>query len=266
MFEKIFGKKKSIQRTLSRDFIIALVAVIIFTIVLFYIIVNNAVSSKLIDIHVEGIENIEEIQSIMSRGLILAIVNVIIVGAVLMRLSATKMLNPIKKLTEATKKVAAGDFHVELETKREDEIGELTHNFNQMVKDLGKIECLQKDFIDTISHEIKTPISSIEGFAELLKEENLSKEEKEEYIGIIKEESDRLLHLSSDILKLSKLQNQNRITNKKEISIAEQIRKIISTLEPKWRQKNLRVQVDLIETPFIRRRRLYLSGMDEFNR
>ena len=124
MFEKIFGKKKSIQRTLSRDFIIALVAVIIFTIVLFYIIVNNAVSSKLIDIHVEGIENIEEIQSIMSRGLILAIVNVIIVGAVLMRLSATKMLNPIKKLTEATKKVAAGDFHVELETKREDEIGE----------------------------------------------------------------------------------------------------------------------------------------------
>ena len=94
----------------------------------------------------------------------------------------------------------------------------------------------------------------------------VSKEEKEEYIGIIKEESDRLLHLSSDILKLSKLQNQNRITNKKEISIAEQIRKIISTLEPKWRQKNLRVQIDLIETPFIRRRRLYLSGMDEFNR
>ena len=251
MFEKIFGKKKSIQRTLSRDFIIALVAVILFTIIVFYIIVNNAISSKLIEIHVEGIENIEEIQSIIRRGLVLGIVNVMIIGAVLMRLSSTKMLKPIKKLTEATKKVASGDFHVELETKREDEIGELTHNFNQMVKDLGKIECLQKEFIDTISHEIKTPISSIEGFAELLKDENLSKEEKEEYIKIIKEESDRLLHLSSNILKLSKLQNQTYIVHKEEFSVAEQIRKIISTLEPKWRQKNLKVQVELIETNFV---------------
>ena len=88
-------------------------------------------------------------------------------------------------MTEATKKVASGDFNVKLESQREDEIGELTQNFNQMVNELGKVEVIQKDFINNVSHEIKTPISSIQGFAKLLEDENLPEAERKEYAEII---------------------------------------------------------------------------------
>ena len=104
-----------------------------------------------------------------------------------MRITTKKMLQPIQKLKDATKKVASGNFNIKLETEREDEVGELTSNFNDMVKDLSSIESLQKEFIDNVSHEIKTPITSIQGFAELLESNDISKEEKKEYIGIIKD-------------------------------------------------------------------------------
>ena len=125
--------------------------------------------------------------------------------------------------------------------------GELTHNFNKMVKELNSIECLQKDFINNISHEIKTPISSIQGFAKLLEEDDLSKEERKEYAEIIKEESNRLLHMSTNILKLAKLENQERLANKTKFNVAEQIRRTISILEPKWKEKNIKFNVNLKE-------------------
>lgn len=102
-----------------------------------------------------------------------------------------------------------------------------------------------KLFLYNVSHEIKTPISSIQGFAELLKDESLTKEEREEYASIIMEESNRLLNLSTNMLKLSKLQNQNKIAKKDQIDIAEQIRKAISLLEPKWSKKEITFNVSL---------------------
>lgn len=120
-----------------------------------------------------------------------------------------------------------------------------------MIKGLKSTENLQKEFINNVSHEIKTPISSIEGFAKLLKEKDLSNEEREEYANIIIEESERLINLSSRILKLSKLQNQDRIINKQQILVAEQIRRAISLLEPKWEKKNIKINVNLEECCFL---------------
>ena len=112
--------------------------------------------------------------------------NTIVISIVLMKITDKKMLNPIKQITNATKKVASGDFSIKLETDRQDEVGELTDNFNQMVSELGSIECLQKDFIDNVSHEIKTPINSIQGFAGLLRDEKLSK--KKNILILLKKE------------------------------------------------------------------------------
>lgn len=120
-----------------------------------------------------------------------------------------------------------------------------------MIKGLQSTEKLQTEFINNVSHEIKTPISSIEGFAKLLKEKDLSDEEREEYSSIIIEESERLTNLTGKMLKLSKLHNQERITNKQEILVAEQIRRAISLLEPKWGQKDIKINVSLEESSFL---------------
>ena len=246
MFEKIFGKKNSIQRNLTLIFVIGILIVVVITIIGYYILIDDQIINKLIRLH-----DSEELSQTIRRNVILMILNTIVISIILIQLISRRMIKPIKQITEATKKVAAGDFSVKLETNRKDEIQDLVDNFNQMVNDLGSIECLQKEFIDNVSHEIKTPISSIQGFAELLKDESLTKEEREEYASIIMEESNRLLNLSTNMLKLSKLQNQNKIAKKEQIDIAEQIRKAISLLEPRWSKKEITFNVSLEEKYFL---------------
>lgn len=246
----IFGKKKSIQRRIIKTAILYILIVIAIAAFLFYVFVQRSINIKLIEINEQQGQSIKDLLNISSRSIRVSIVSILLITIALMQNISRKIVNPIKKITDATKKVASGDFTIELETKRDDEIGELTHNFNKMVKELNSIECLQKDFINNVSHEIKTPISSIQGFAKLLEADDLSKEERKEYAEIIKEESDRLLYLSTNILKLAKLENQERIMNKTKFNIAEQIRRTISVLEPKWKEKNIKFNVSLKEQEF----------------
>lgn len=246
----IFGKKESIQRRIIKTAILYILIVIAIAAFLFYVFVQRSINIKLIEINEQQGQSIKDLLNISSRSIRVSIVSILLITIALMQNISRKIVNPIKKITDATKKVASGDFTIELETKRDDEIGELTHNFNKMVKELNSIECLQKDFINNVSHEIKTPISSIQGFAKLLEADDLSKEERKEYAEIIKEESDRLLYLSTNILKLAKLENQERIMNKTKFNIAEQIRRTISVLEPKWKEKNIKFNVSLKEQEF----------------
>lgn len=247
----IFGKKESIQRRIIKTAILYILIVIAIAAFLFYVFVQRSINIKLIEINEQQGQSIKDLLNISSRSIRVSIVSILLITIALMQNISRKIVNPIKKITDATKKVASGDFTIELETKRDDEIGELTHNFNKMVKELNSIECLQKDFINNVSHEIKTPISSIQGFAKLLEADDLSKKERKEYAEIIKEESDRLLYLSTNILKLAKLENQERIMNKTKFNIAEQIRRTISVLEPKWKEKNIKFNVSLKEQEFL---------------
>lgn len=240
-------KRTSLKKSVVVNFIIAVAITLIASILGFYLFVNNQTFNELVQINVKNQEEIQEIISIMRRSIIILFCNTIVISIVLMKIADKKMLKPIKQITNATKKVALGDFSIKLDTNRRDEVGELTENFNQMVTELGSIECLQKDFIDNVSHEIKTPINSIQGFAELLRDEKLSKQEKEEYIDIIEEETNRILKLSNNMLKLSKLQNQKRINNKEQIAVAEQIRKTITFLEPNWKEKEIQFNLSTIE-------------------
>ena len=250
LFTTIFGKKESIQRRIIKTAILYILIVIAIAAFLFYVFVQRSINIKLIEINEQQGQSIKDLLNISSRSIRVSIVSILLITIALMQNISRKIVNPIKKITDATKKVASGDFTIELETKRDDEIGELTHNFNKMVKELNSIECLQKDFINNVSHEIKTPISSIQGFAKLLEADDLSKEERKEYAEIIKEESDRLLYLSTNILKLAQLENQERIMNKTKFNIAEQIRRTISVLEPKWKEKNIKFNVSLKEQEF----------------
>ena len=249
--QKIFGKRNSMQRSLMRSFIIALVLVAILTIIEFSVLVVPTMQDKLIEINIHDKEQIDSLLYITRKICSFALLNIVIISAVLVRINLKNIFRPIEQINEATKKVALGEYDIELESKREDEIGELTNNFNKMTHGLKSTENLQKEFINNVSHEIKTPVSSIEGFAKFLKDKNLTDEEREEYANIIIEEAKRLENLTGKILKLSKLNNQEIITNKQEIEVAEQIRKAISLLEPKWSKKDIKINVSLEEKIFL---------------
>lgn len=108
----------------------------------------------------------------------------ILIGTIFISLGTRVVIKPINMLSEAAKKVATGDFSVRVEEYgQHDAISDLIENFNLMVKQLSQNENLHKDFVSNLSHEFKTPISSIAGYAELLKTPNLTEEKRLEYNG-----------------------------------------------------------------------------------
>lgn len=237
---------------LTLSFVAILIFVILSTSIYFRYIHNkfnkNGVTIKnIIEENIADRETVERVQLGSKNALIYGS----IVGATLVLVIASHIVKPIRKLTEATKKVASGNFDVKVYSDRNDEVGDLVDNFNLMVKELNSIEYLRKDFVRNISHELKTPIASIQGFTKLLADENLSKEEKKEYIDIILEETKRLSNLSSNMIKLSKVENQEIIINKKKFRLDEQIRKVIIMLEEQINEKKLKVELETKEISII---------------
>ena len=180
-------------------------------------------------------------------------------GSVLIAGASMVMLRPVKKLTEATREVAKGNFDVQIPVRSGDEIGQLTDNFNTMAKELGNIEILRKDFISNVSHEFKTPITSIQGFARLIRDGGLTDSQFQEYTGIILSESDRLANLSANLLRLSRLDSQAIFEKATRYSLDEQIRKAILLLEDDWTRKQIEFELDLDSFDYLGHEELMLQ-------
>lgn len=163
----------------------------------------------------------------------------------------TKMLiDPIAKLRSAMREVADGDFKVEVKCEsRIQDVQDIYDSFNSMVRELSTTETLQTDFISDVSHEFKTPINAIEGYASLLEGEP-SPEEQRAYVEKILFNTRRLSALTGNILLLSKLSNQSILPQKTQFRLDEQIRQAIVALEQMWSEKELGFEVELAETPF----------------
>lgn len=175
----------------------------------------------------------------------------ILLGIGIAAYTSTKMLSPILKINDAAKKVSKGDFSVRLEEKSiAKEIEEIATSFNIMVKELASTETLRSDFVSNVSHEFKTPLSAIEGYATLLQDESLSKEEQARYIERILENTSRLSRLTQSILSLSQLENQEIVLQKEQYMLDEQIRRVLLGYEPIWEEKNLAIDLNLEATPF----------------
>lgn len=174
----------------------------------------------------------------------------ILCGAIVMLILAKFIVKPIKKLIFATEKIAKGDFAVYIEKDREDEIGQLIENFNKMTKELSGMEMMRNNFVSDISHEFKTPLTSIEGYTKLLRDCK-NEEQRKEYIDIITEETKRLSALSGNILLINRIENENIAISKNPFRLDEQIRQVILTSEGKWSNKNIDLQIDLDEVTYV---------------
>lgn len=158
-------------------------------------------------------------------------------------------IHPLQRNIEAMKKLANGDFSVRVDptehgyTSRE--MVEFEQSFNKAAEELGGTEILRKDFINNFSHEFKTPIVSISGFADLLLEEQLPPEDQKEYLTIIRDESRRLADLATNILTLNRVESQTILTDKACFSLDEQLRQSVLVTQQKWRQKELDFDADL---------------------
>lgn len=156
------------------------------------------------------------------------------------------IIRPIQNMSDAFEELSKGNFDVKIpENERVDEIREIIQHFNRMTYDLSHIETLRNDFVADVSHEFKTPIASIEGYATLLQDERLTPERRSRYVEKILDNSRKLSGLCSNILMLSKLENQELVPNKREYRLDEQIRKAVLMLENRWNAKNIEFDIEL---------------------
>ena len=156
--------------------------------------------------------------------------------------------NAFQPVIDALERIAKGDFSIRLEDTAEDGIlGNLVISVNKMALELGQMENMRQEFISNVSHEIQSPLTSIRGFARALENEKLSPAERQHYLEIIEMESDRLSRLADDLLKLASLESDQVKFEPKRYRLDQQIRSLILTCEPQWREKALELDVSLEE-------------------
>lgn len=175
-----------------------------------------------------------------------AILFSVLVGGVITNYITRTFIDPITQLGQAMREVAGGNFQVNAQcASKLKDVQDIYANFNRMVKELGATETLQTDFISSVSHEFKTPINAIEGYAALLQDHQQTPEEQETYIEKILFNTRRLSTLTGNILLLSKINNQSISPQSSVFRLDEQVRQAILALERKWEEKDIQFDVDL---------------------
>lgn len=163
--------------------------------------------------------------------------------------------DPMKRIAEATGKVAKGDFSVYLpplhSAEKMDYLDVMITDFNKMVEELGSIETLKVDFFTNVSHEIKTPLAVIQNYTELLKKPDLSEEKRQEYLDAVTKAVHRLSNLITNMLKLNKLESQKIKPAPKSYDLCRQLGECAISFEQIWDQKNIEFEADFEDEAFI---------------
>lgn len=174
-----------------------------------------------------------------------------ILGTTITFFSSKFTLRPVNHCINEINKLARGDFDAKITFGfpyiSMPAFVEVSESFNKMASELRNVELLRADFINNFSHEFKTPIVSIAGFAQMLRHAELTDAEREEYLCAIEEESLRLASMATNVLKLTKIENQGILSNKESYNLSEQIRSAILLLEGKWSRRDISFDIDFEE-------------------
>ena len=225
-------RKISAMLTLQTFFVVLIVIVIATALALMYRIVIT-------DMHMIGVLSM--------------LVPIVVLVTLVNFLFTRYIYRYLDKISDAMQKVADGDYTVRLDAEKDQPFRELYRNFNTMAEELGGVEMLKNDFINGYAHELRTPITSINGFAEMLLNDDgtLSREEKRSYLEIIASESRRLADLAGNSLLMSRLDTQKIIPDKKPFSLDEQLRRCSILLSGQWTEKELDMTMDLDEAVYV---------------
>jgi len=227
----------------------ALFSAIVFAILLITSMIIMIIGILLIRIGAINIARLSRNEPIIPIFILLIIS--VLVGTVVSFIISQFPLKPIRRVIDATNRLAAGDFSTRLRLAGPSAFTELADSFNRMAEELGGIEMLRADFVDNFSHEFKTPIVSIKGFAEELKHDDLSPEQRNEYLDIIIGESSRLATLATNVLNLSRVEKQTILANRERFDLTEQLRRCVLLFENKLNQHRLNLTIELDEIALV---------------
>ena len=167
-------------------------------------------------------------------------------------LTSMRQIQPIREMAKATRRYAEGDFDIRMnDYGRDDELGELAASFNNMAENLQQTERQRREFITNISHELKTPMTTIAGYTDGILDGTIPPENERQYLQIISDESRRLSRLVRRMLDVSQLQVMDPLKNGSHFDICESMRRVLISMERKITDRNLDVEADIPEEPIL---------------
>ena len=183
-------------------------------------------------------------QTVFERSIMVALASIFISGSIIFLIIADVIVKPIKRLTKATDELSKGNYEARVHYYGKDEIASLSNSFNSMADRLVRDEETRQQFISDISHEFQTPLTSIQGFAKILKQENLSEEQRTKYTDIILFQSQRLSALSKNMLQLTVLDSEDPKLEIKKYPLLEQLNRVISMQNNEAASKDIEIVTD----------------------
>ena len=223
----------------------ALFSVVVFVILMITSIVIFTIGVLLVRTNAINIAKLSRQEPLLPI-LMLLIISVV-VGTVVSFMISRIPLNPLRRVIDAINRLAAGDFSARLNFSGPSSFPKLSSSFTPIAEQLAGIQMLRSDFVDSFSHEFKTPIVSIKGFAEELKHDDLAPEQRQEYLDIIIHESSRLAQLATNVLNLSRVEKQAILASRAKFDLTEQVRRCILLFESKWEERGLKLTIELDE-------------------
>ncbi len=196
-------------------------------------------------------------KSAIANSAILILGCVFLTGSIVFLVIADIIVKPLTRLTNAIKELSNGNYNVRVDNVGQDEISKLNQGFNQMARQLAKQDETRQKFISDISHEFQTPLTSIQGFANILKEEDLPKEQRVKYANIILYNSKRLSSLAKNMLQLTLLDREEIELELTNYSLVEQMNRVISTQENQAMEKNIEI---VFEVP---KKEIFIEGDEQ---
>lgn len=171
----------------------------------------------------------------------------VILSILFVLLSTKLLIQPIERLTEATKELSEGKFSINLAIERKDEIGKLAQHFTTMAKKLEKLDEMKSEFIENASHDIQTPLATMKGYIKLLQRNNLSCKERKKYLAILKREMKRLSNLTKQLLLLASIDRNDPPTIPQTFNISKQLKEIIFHYQWLLNERSIMVSYTLPE-------------------
>lgn len=173
---------------------------------------------------------------------------IVCIAFILLAFLSKKILQPIQKINEAARAYATGDFDVKINIPNKDELGELAASLEYMADELSKLEEYRRSFISNVSHDFRSPLTSIKGYIEAILDNTIPPEKHSKYLNIVLSETKRLTKLTSSLLELNSFNTSDPVLKKTEFNVLTIVHSTVNTFEGTCDNKNILLDVTCTTT------------------
>lgn len=179
---------------------------------------------------------------------LIAVIATILVVAGMIFIISKRITTPLKNMSMIARSIAEGNFEQRVKVQSKDEIGKLAETFNFMAGELSGVEKMRRDFVANVSHDLRTPLTSLQGFLTALLDGTIPKEKEQSYIRIMKEQTELQIRLVADLLDLARMEAKQLQIFPSNYNLSEEIRRIIGRMDPELTKRKVEIQFISDET------------------